>query len=68
MVKTSVLKDEFTDSVKSLIDQIKRQKDIIIKSYGPLMLQPKREETGIYEIPRELDPAGHKWLKDLNKA
>lgn len=32
------------------------------------MLQHKSDEPGIYEIPRELDPAGHKWLRELNKA
>lgn len=42
MVKKTVLKTEFKDSVNRLIDKIKRQKDIVIKSYGPVMLQSKK--------------------------
>jgi len=63
-----VLTDEFGDSVGRLIQRIKRQKDIIIKSYGPLMLQDKRTEPPLYGIPKELDPQGHEWVKALAKA
>jgi hypothetical protein len=68
MVKKTVLGSEFKDSVDRLIDSIKRQKDIIIKSYGPLMLSHKRQEPPLYQISKELDPLGAKWLKDLNSA
>lgn len=68
MVKKQVLGSEFKDSVDRLIDSIKRQKDIIIKSYGPLMLQNKKTEPPLYQISKELDPLGHKWIKDLNEA
>jgi hypothetical protein len=63
-----VLGDEFGDSVNRLIQRIKRQKDIIIKSYGPLMLQDKRTEPALYGIPKELDPQGHEWVKALEQA
>ena len=47
---------------------MQRQKQIIIKSYGPMMLQHKSEEPGLYEIPRELDPKGHDWIKAVERA
>jgi hypothetical protein len=68
MVKKHVLGAEFKESVDRLIEQIKRQKDIIIKSYGPLMLQNKKHEPPLYQISKELDPVGHKWIKNLNEA
>ena len=68
MVKKTVLGSEFKDSVDRLIESIKRQKDIIIKSYGPLMLQHKKSEPPLYQISKDLDPVGHKWIKDLNQA
>lgn len=52
MVKKHVLGAEFKDSVDRLIEQIKRQKDIIIKSYGPLMLQNKKDEPPLYQISK----------------
>ena len=32
------------------------------------MLQHKSEEPGLYEIPRELDPKGHDWIKAVERA
>lgn len=32
------------------------------------MLSSKREEPPVYGIAKELDPVGHKWIQDLNKA
>lgn len=63
-----MLKEEFGDSVNRLLEQVKRQKDIIIKSYGPLMLEDKKSEAGLYDIPIELDPQGYRQLKELESA
>jgi len=32
------------------------------------MLQDKKAEPGLYEIPKELDSKGHNWIKTLEKA
>ena len=32
------------------------------------MLQDKKEEPGLYEIPKELDPTGYKWIKAVERA
>ena len=68
IIKQTVLKESFGDAIQRLIEQIKRQKDIIIKAYGPLMLTHKKEEPPLYQISKELDPVGYNWIKELNKA
>ena len=68
MVKKTVLTTEFKDSVNRLIDKIKRQKEIVIKSYGPVMLQSKKQEPDVFQVNRNLDPSGYKWIRDLEKA
>ena len=67
-VKQSVLKTEFKESVNRLIDQIKHQKEIVIKSYGPLMLHSKKQEPDLFTVNKNLDPVGYRWIKDLEAA
>jgi hypothetical protein len=65
-IKKSVLTDQFGGSVKSLIRQIRRQKEVITSSYGPVVLSSKKEERPIFDINKDLDPEGAKFLKELN--
>ena len=68
MVKKQVLTEQLKGSVTNIIKQIKRQKDIVTQSYGPLILSEKKEEPALFSINKELDPEGAKWVSDLNKA
>ncbi len=56
MVKKTVLESSFGDTLTRLVESIKRQKDIIIKAYGPLKLQNKRQDPPLYQVSKELDP------------
>ena len=58
-MKQEVLKDSFKASVDSLIKRVRKQKEIITSSYGPIVLNSKRVEKPIFEINPELDPDGH---------
>ena len=40
-MKKEVLKESFKASVDSLIKRVKKQKDMIMSSYGPLVLNSK---------------------------
>jgi hypothetical protein len=51
--------------VESLIKRIRKQKEIITSSYGPLVLNPKRIEKPIFDINPELDPEGHRQMKEM---
>ena len=64
-MKQEVLKDSFKASVDSLIKRVRKQKEIITSSYGPIVLNSKRVEKPIFEINPELDPDGHKFMKTM---
>ena len=65
-MKKEVLQTSFRASVDSLIKRIKKQKDIITSSYGPIVLNSKKIERPIFDINKELDPEGHAIMKKLN--
>ena len=65
-MKKEVLQTSFRASVDSLIKRIKKQKDIITSSYGPIVLNSKKIEKPIFDINPELDPEGHAIMKKLN--
>ena len=66
-MKKEVLQESFNASVDSLIKRVKKQKDIITSSYGPIVLNSKKVEKPIYEINKELDPEGHQFIKQMIK-
>ena len=66
-MKQEVLKDSFKASVDSLIKRVRKQKEIITSSYGPIVLNSKRVEKPIFEINPELDPDGHNFMKTMIK-
>lgn len=66
-MKEEVLRTSFRASVESLIKRIKKQKDIITSSYGPIVLNSKKIERPIFDINKELDPEGHEIMHRLNK-
>ena len=66
-MKQEVLKDSFKASVDSLIKRVRKQKEIITSSYGPIVLNSKRVEKPIFEINPELDPDGHHFMKTMIK-
>ena len=66
-MKQEVLKDSFKASVDSLIKRVKKQKEIITSSYGPIVLNSKKVEKPIFEINHELDPEGHNFMKQMIK-
>lgn len=65
-IKRAVLTEQFQGSIKSLIRQVKRQKDVITSSYGPIVLSNKRHERPIFDVNPDLDPEGAKFLQELN--
>lgn len=66
-MKKEVLRDSFKASVDSLIKRVRKQKEIITSSYGPIVLNSKKVEKPIFEINKELDPEGHNFIKTLIK-
>jgi len=66
-MKKEVLKDSFKASVDSLVKRVRKQKDIITSSYGPIVLNSKKIEKPIFEINKELDPDGHNFIKQIIK-
>jgi hypothetical protein len=66
-MKKEVLTTSFKASVDSLINRVKKQKELITASYGPIILNSKRNEKPIFDINKELDPVGHDKLRMLNK-
>ena len=64
-MKQEVLKNSFKNSVESLIRRIRKQKKIITGSYGPIVLNPKKEEKPIFDINEDLDPEGHKQMREM---
>lgn len=66
-MKKEVLKDSFKASVDSLVKRVRKQKEIITSSYGPIVLNDKQEEKPIFEINPELDPEGHHFMKSMIK-
>ena len=65
-MKNEVLSNNFRNSVTSLIEKVKDQKEIITSSYGPIVLNSKENEEPIFDINPELDPDGHKFLRKVN--
>ena len=55
-MKKEVLSSSFKASVESLTRRIRKQKEIITSSYGPIVLQSKKREKPIFDINEELDP------------
>lgn len=66
-MKKDVLTNSFKASVDSLIARVRKQKELITASYGPIILNSKRNEKPIFDINYELDPVGHNKLRQLNK-
>lgn len=66
-MKKEVLTKSFKASVDSLISRVKKQKDLITASYGPIILNSKKNELPLFDINKELDPVGHNKLHNLNK-
>jgi hypothetical protein len=66
-MKKDVLTNSFKASVDSLIKRVLKQKDIITASYGPIILNSKKNEKPVFDINKELDPEGHERLYRLNK-
>ena len=64
-MKKEVLKESFKASVDSLIKRVKKQKDMIMASYGPLVLNSKQVEKPVFEINPELDPEGAKFIRQI---
>lgn len=62
-MKKEVLRESFKASVDSLIKRVRKQKEIITSSYGPIVLNSKKIEKPIFEINKELDPEGHNFIK-----
>lgn len=62
-MKKEVLTNSFKASVDSLIARIKKQKDLITASYGPIILNSKKNEKPVFDINRDLDPVGHDKLR-----
>ena len=60
-----VAKDSFKASVDSLIKRVRKQKEIITSSYGPIVLNSKKHEKPIFEINPELDPDGSSFMKQM---
>ena len=58
--KTKVLKSSFNENISKLIRNVRVQRDTVSQSYGPLTLDQKRNARPIFEINREVDPAGYK--------
>ena len=67
-MKAEVLNNNFHNSVDSLIKNIKKSRQIITSSYGPVVLNSKRHDKPIFSINPVLDPKGHKWVQHLNKT
>lgn len=66
-MKKDVLTNSFKASVDSLIARVKKQKDLITSSYGPIILNSKKNEKPVFDINKDLDPVGHYKLRHLNK-
>lgn len=66
-MKQEVLTNSFKASVDSLIKRVLKQKEIITASYGPMILNSKKNEKPVFDINKELDPEGHERLYRLNK-
>lgn len=66
-MKKEVLTNSFKASVDMLIAKVKKQKDLITASYGPIILDSKQNEKPIFDINQELDPEGHDRLRALAK-
>lgn len=66
-MKQEVLKDSFKASVFSLTKRVRKQKEIITSSYGPIVLDAKKAEKPTFEINPELDPDGANFMKQMIK-
>lgn len=64
-MKKEVLTTSFKSSVNALITRIKQQKELITNSYGPIILNSKKNEKPIFDINQELDPIGYERLRQL---
>ena len=47
-MKKEVLNKSFNEHVAALIDKIRRQKEVITNSYGPIVLDSKKIEKPIF--------------------
>jgi hypothetical protein len=64
-MKSEVLTTNFKSSVDALISRVKKQKELITNSYGPIILNSKKNEKPIFDINQELDPVGYERLRQL---
>lgn len=67
-MKRDVLQSSFKASVDSLVKRVRKQKDLITSSYGPIVLNSKKVEKPIFDINPELDPEGHALMRSLTKV
>jgi len=65
-MKRDVLKNSFKASVESLIKRVRKQKELITSSYGPVVLNSKKIEKPIFDINPDLDPEGHRIMHEMN--
>lgn len=61
------MQNSFKASVDSLIKRVRKQKEIITSSYGPIVLSSKKVEKPIFDINPDLDPEGHKQMHLMNE-
>ena len=66
-MKQEVLKDSFKVSVDSLVKRVRKQKDLITSSYGPIVLNAMKNQKPIFQINPDLDPEGHNFMKQILK-
>ena len=66
-MKKDVLQNSFKASVDSLIRRVRRQKELITSSYGPVVLNSKKIERPIFDINPDLDLEGHQLMHEMNE-
>jgi hypothetical protein len=49
-MKEKMLQKNFSGTVERLIAKIKMQRDLLLQSYGPLVLSSKKDEPPIFNI------------------
>jgi hypothetical protein len=49
-MKSNVLMTNFKSSVNALINRVRQQKELITNSYGPIILNSKKNEKPIFDI------------------
>jgi hypothetical protein len=63
--KSKVIRERFNEVVGELIRKVYHQKNVIIQSYGPLILNPLSKQRPIFEINKEIDKKGYRDVQYL---